>query len=51
MPQAKIKDLAPHPQMNIVPRMPSHEMEALVEDIKESGIQDPILVTPDNRFY
>lgn len=50
MPQAKIEDLTPHPQMNIVPRMSKSELEGLVEDIRESGIQDPILITTDNHI-
>lgn len=47
MPNAKIDDLKPHPRMDIVPRMSENEMKALVADIKENGIEDPLLVTKD----
>lgn len=43
-PLIKIDDLVEHPQSSIVPEMRTDEWEAFVDDVRDRGITDPIVI-------
>jgi hypothetical protein len=45
-----ISELKPHPVANIFPMMDEEELSVLAQDIATNGLQEPIIIDPDNML-